>query len=71
MIKQIQTDTKDAVASMDNGTNRVSEGKNLAQQAGDALKDIIDNTTKVNEAIMQWQQRRNNNQALQNKLAET
>ncbi len=53
MIKQIQTDTKDAVASMDNGTNRVSEGKNLAQQAGDALKDIIDNTTKVNEAIMQ------------------
>ncbi len=53
MIKQIQTDTKEAVQSMDNGTIKVLEGKKLAQKAGESLKDIILNTSKVNDAIMQ------------------
>jgi methyl-accepting chemotaxis protein len=47
MIKQIQTDTAEAVDSMNKGTNEVERGKELAHRAGDSLKEIIQATVKV------------------------
>ncbi len=40
MIRQIQDDTKSAVASMDQGTNQVGQGVELANKTGDALSKI-------------------------------
>lgn len=47
MIKQIQGDTSGAVESMKQGTIEVEQGKKLASQAGDSLKQIINATDKV------------------------
>ena len=40
MIRQIQQDTKSAVASMDQGTNQVGQGVELANKTGEALSTI-------------------------------
>jgi methyl-accepting chemotaxis protein len=40
MIRQIQQDTKIAVASMDQGTNQVGQGVELANKTGEALSKI-------------------------------
>ena len=40
MIRQIQHDTKSAVATMDQGTNQVGEGVKLANKTGEALSTI-------------------------------
>jgi len=42
MIRQIQTDTSQAVNSMKQGTNEVDSGKNLTEKLDDVLKRIID-----------------------------
>ena len=40
MIRQIQQDTKSAVSSMDQGTNQVGQGVELANKTGEALSNI-------------------------------
>ena len=40
MIRQIQQDTKSAVASMDQGTNQVGQGVELANKTGETLSQI-------------------------------
>jgi methyl-accepting chemotaxis protein len=40
MIRQIQQDTRSAVSSMDQGTNRVGKGVDLANKTGEALSKI-------------------------------
>jgi len=49
MIKQIQKDTIDAVASMHEGTVEVDRGKLMADKAGEVLKDIIAESQKVTD----------------------
>ncbi|MCE1189452.1 MAG: methyl-accepting chemotaxis protein [Ignavibacteria bacterium] len=51
MIKQIQTDTSEAVASMRQGTGEVERGKMLASEAGEVLHQIVEEATKVTDAI--------------------
>lgn len=53
MIKQIQTDTNDAVNSIDIGNKEVQKGKRLADKAGESLKEIINSTREINDMIMQ------------------
>jgi methyl-accepting chemotaxis protein len=53
MIKQIQVDTKDAVSSMNNGTEEVGKGKQLTEKAGEALKDIIKKSGIVVDVVNQ------------------
>ena len=40
LVKTIQTDTQDAVSSMETSTSSVVEGAKLAEEAGDALQEI-------------------------------
>ena len=53
MIKHIQTDTAGAVESMKLGTEEVERGKNLAQKAGDSLKEIIAGAENVADIVTQ------------------
>ncbi len=53
MIRQIQTDTNQAVASMDKGTQEVSTGITLAEQAGTMLNDIVGNAQSVADMVGQ------------------
>jgi methyl-accepting chemotaxis protein len=53
MIKQIQNDTNEAVLSMEEGTKEVERGKELADQAGEALREIIEGSEKVVDVITQ------------------
>jgi len=53
MIKQIQTDTTEAVKSMEEGTREVENGKVLANKAGDSLEEIIKGAEKVVDIITQ------------------
>jgi methyl-accepting chemotaxis protein len=53
MIKQIQSDTKEAVASMDEGTKKVSDGIELADHAGDSLLEIIKISQNVTDKVTQ------------------
>ncbi len=53
MIKQIQTDTKDAVFSMDEGTKKVNDGILLADQAGESLKEIMEISQLVTDKVAQ------------------
>lgn len=53
MITQIQKDTKGAVISMQQGTQEVEKGKDLANKAGDSLKQIISGSEKVVEMVNQ------------------
>ncbi len=47
MIKKIQKDTGEAVASMSQGTTEVENGIQLADKAGKSLNDIIQGSNKV------------------------
>ncbi len=51
MIKTIQKDTADAVASIQMGEQEVESGKQMAVKAGDSLKGIVDATNKVIDMI--------------------
>jgi len=53
MIKQIQKDTSGAVESMNQGTIEVEKGKELANKAGDSLKQIIAGAEIVVDLISQ------------------
>ncbi|MFZ4619086.1 MAG: methyl-accepting chemotaxis protein [Bacteroidota bacterium] len=53
MIKQIQTDTKEAVISMDEGTKKVGEGITLADRAGASLEQIVGISQMVTDKIAQ------------------
>ena len=53
MIQRIQEDTSDAVVAMDKGKKEVEKGKELAGDAGNALKEIISNTDEVSHLIAQ------------------
>ncbi len=53
MIKQIQKDTKGAVESIEEGTEEVKKGKELANKAGDSLRGIINASNKVVDDVNQ------------------
>ncbi len=53
MIKQIQTDTSEAVESMQKGTENVEKGKKLVNDAGITLGEIIGESEKVTDLIVQ------------------
>ena len=53
IVKTIQTDTKDAVASMENATRDVVEGAQLSDAAGQALADIGEVSTETARLIEQ------------------
>jgi len=53
MIKQIQSDTHNAVASMKQGTEEVNKGKQLAERAGKVLEEIILGSEKVTDIAVQ------------------
>jgi methyl-accepting chemotaxis protein len=53
MIRQIQKDTANAVASMKTGTDEVEHGKAMADKAGDSLKEIIAGAEKVVDVATQ------------------
>ncbi|MFZ4619081.1 MAG: methyl-accepting chemotaxis protein [Bacteroidota bacterium] len=53
MIRQIQTDTSQAVASMEKGTQEVGSGITLAEQAGTMLNDIVGNAQSVADMVGQ------------------
>lgn len=53
MIRQIQTDTQDAVISMDEGNKEVEKGKELANKAGDSLKQIIVSSNDTLDVVAQ------------------
>lgn len=47
MIVSIQSGTRDAVASMNQGVSRVAEGVALATRAGEAINEIGENARQV------------------------
>lgn len=51
MIKQIQTDTSNAVIAMEKGTAQVNEGIELADEAGHSLTNILDSINELLEMI--------------------
>lgn len=53
MITQIQNETRDAVLSMDEGTNEVNKGIELADRAGSSLNEIINGAGNVVGIISQ------------------
>jgi methyl-accepting chemotaxis protein len=53
MIKQIQHDTESAVESIQLGSREVEKGKLLANNAGKALKEIIENANNASDIITQ------------------
>lgn len=53
MIKQIQSDTREAVVSMDQGTKKVDSGIILADQAGESLTEIVQISQVVTDKILQ------------------
>ncbi|MCX6169887.1 MAG: methyl-accepting chemotaxis protein [Ignavibacteriales bacterium] len=53
MIKQIQKDTAEAVISMKEGTKEVEKGKQLADLAGQSLKEIISGSDEVVDIVTQ------------------
>ncbi len=53
MIKQIQRDTKGAVESIEEGTEEVKKGRELANKAGESLSGIISASNKVVDDVNQ------------------
>jgi len=53
MIKKIQTETKGAVAAMDEGTKQVNTGIALADKAGTSLLEIVNISQKVTDMVTQ------------------
>ena len=52
-IKTIQTDIHKAVGTMDSGTTEVENGVVLANEAGNALHQVVEGAQKVSDMIMQ------------------
>lgn len=53
MIKTIQDDTQGAMSSMNEGTRQVEEGVAMANEAGDALKQIVTSVERVTDMVRQ------------------
>jgi len=53
MIKQIQQDTSEAVNSMELGTSEVTSGKEMANKAGIALQEIVEESQRVVDIVNQ------------------
>lgn len=53
MIKQIQGVTENVVDSMKEGSSEVDNGKNLANKAGESLKQIIKTSGEVQDVVAQ------------------
>ena len=53
MIKGIQSETQDAVSSMGIGISKVEEGRRYADQAGNALQEIVTMSRQVKDMIQQ------------------
>ncbi len=53
MIKAIQQETKGAVASMNDGVKEVAKGSAEAAKSGDALREILNQTSSVTSQISQ------------------
>ena len=53
MIKGIQTETEEAVHSMESGIQEVDKGRELADKAGNSLGDIVNMSQRVSEMIHQ------------------
>jgi methyl-accepting chemotaxis protein len=53
MIRKIQGDTKDAVASMEEGTRQVDDGIRLADKAGSSLQSIVGISQQVTDMVSQ------------------
>ncbi len=53
MIKGIQSDTKGAVVSMEQGIHEVEGGRQLADKAGESLNAILDFSQRVQDMIQQ------------------
>lgn len=53
MIKGIQTETRDAVENMEAGINEVDNGRELADQAGNSLTEIVNMSQRVMDMIEQ------------------
>jgi methyl-accepting chemotaxis protein len=53
MIRKIQSDTKDAVASMAEGRKNVTEGIELADRAGTSLSEIVEISQRVTDMVTQ------------------
>ena len=53
MIRQIQKDTKSAVSTMDQGTNQIGEGVELAKKTGEALSSIHAMVNETAEMVQQ------------------
>ncbi|WP_447977019.1 methyl-accepting chemotaxis protein [Candidatus Nitrospira bockiana] len=53
MIRQIQHDTKGAVASMEEGTQKVASGVTLVNKTGEALAKIAEMVTQTSDMIRQ------------------
>ncbi len=53
MIKGIQTDTEEAVTSMETGITEVDSGRELADKAGTSLTEIVNMSQQVQDMIQQ------------------
>ena len=53
MIKGIQTETNEAVESMERGTTEVDSGRELADQAGSSLTEIVNVAQRVMDMVQQ------------------
>ncbi len=53
MIKTIQKDTSEAVASIKEGTAEVEKGKEKAYRAGEVLNKILESSKKVSDIVIQ------------------
>ena len=53
MIKMIQGDIQKAVTTMNEGNNEVEAGVSLANEAGQALSQIVESSQKVMDMVMQ------------------
>ncbi len=53
MIKGIQTETKDAVHSMETGITEVDQGRDLADKAGGSLNEIVTMSQRVMDMVTQ------------------
>lgn len=53
MISSIQQGTQEVITAMDTGIERVDQGVGLSEKAGEALKQIIDLNSRVQDAVKQ------------------
>lgn len=53
MVRSIQGDTTQAVSSMEMSAKEVTEGTKLSQQAGEALREIVNGALSVQEMVTQ------------------